>query len=148
MTNMAAMPIYGKILKKSSTPELINWWLWKFVCSFKYISTTKDDQIMIQGWPWPIFRQGEILSLRPLYGKNDSYQYFGNYCSLKSQNWSKDSTECVNEAEWVLKVKVILWPWLMVTQISKLKLVFLRNCWVIWNQSLYHILGRWVKLSP
>ena len=28
---------------------------------------------------------------------------------------------------WVSKVKVIFWPWSKITQISKLKLVFLRN---------------------
>ena len=28
MTNMAAMPIYGKNLLKSSSPEPINWWPW------------------------------------------------------------------------------------------------------------------------
>ena len=37
-------------------------------------------------------------------------------------------------------VKVILWPWSKVTQISKLKLVFLKNIWVIWNQNSYESL--------
>ena len=39
MTNMAAMPIYGKNLNKSSSPEP------KFVCSIVYVSTTKVVQI-------------------------------------------------------------------------------------------------------
>ena len=38
MTNMAAMPIYGKNLK---TPEAIDQWPWNLVCSIVYASTTK-----------------------------------------------------------------------------------------------------------
>ena len=59
MTNMAAMPIYGKNLKKSSSPELAGWPL-NLVCSIVNVSTTKIIQIMTQGWPWPILRQGQI----------------------------------------------------------------------------------------
>ena len=44
MTNMAAMPIYGKNLKKSSTPEPLD-----LVCSIVYGSTTKVVQIMTLG---------------------------------------------------------------------------------------------------
>ena len=43
---MAAMPIYGKNLKKSSSPEPIDWWPWNLVCSIVYASTTKVVQIM------------------------------------------------------------------------------------------------------
>ena len=56
MTNMAAMPIYGKNLKKSSSPEPIDQWPWNLVCSIVYKSTTKVVQIMTLGWPWPILR--------------------------------------------------------------------------------------------
>ena len=48
MTNMAAMPIYGKNLKKSSSPEPIDRWPWNFVCSIIYASTTK----VVQFSPW------------------------------------------------------------------------------------------------
>ena len=41
MTKMAAMPIYGKNLKKSSSPEPIDQWPWNLVCSIVYGSTTK-----------------------------------------------------------------------------------------------------------
>ena len=34
-------------------------------------------------------------------------------------------------------------PWAKVTQISKFKLVFLRNLWVIWNQISYE--SSWEK---
>ena len=59
MTNMAAMPIYGKTFKKSS-PEPIDRWPWNFVYSIVCASTTKSVQIMSLGWPWPILCQGQI----------------------------------------------------------------------------------------
>ena len=134
MTNMAAMPIYDKNLKKSSSPEPINRWLWNLVCSIVYESTTNDVQIMTLGWPWLSLSQGQIWEKWKLL-------LFGNYCSFRSQSCLKHSTKWDNEVEWVSKVKVILWPWSKVTQISKLKLVFLgRNCWAIWNQSSYESL--------
>ena len=69
MTKMATMPIYGKNLKKSSSPEPIDQWPWNLVCSIVYVSTTKIVQIISLGWPWPILRQGQIWSHRLLYGK-------------------------------------------------------------------------------
>ena len=69
IANMAAMPIYGKHLKKSSFPEAIDRWPWNLVCSTVYTSTTKIVQIMILGWPWPILRQGQIWLHEPLYGR-------------------------------------------------------------------------------
>ena len=69
MNNMAVMPIYGKNLKKSSSPEPIDQWPWNLVCSIMYGSTTKLIQIMTLGWPWPILHQGQIWSHRLLYGK-------------------------------------------------------------------------------
>ena len=69
MTNMAAMSIYGKNLKKSSSPEPIKRWPWNLVCSIVYGSTTNVVQIMTLGWPWLILRQGQIWSHRLLYGK-------------------------------------------------------------------------------
>ena len=68
MTNMAAMPIYGKNLKKSP-PKSIDWWPWNLVYSIIYARPTKDVQIMTLGWPWPILRQGLIWPHRLLYGK-------------------------------------------------------------------------------
>ena len=133
MTNMAAMHICGKNLKKSSAPEPIDQWPWNLVYSIVYGSTTKVVQIMTLRWPWPILRQGQIWSHRLLYGKKWKL-FFGNYCSLGSQSCLKHLAKSVNEVEWVSKVKVILWPRSKVTQISKLKLVFLKNSWGIWNQ--------------
>ena len=140
MTNMVAMPIYGKNLKKSSSPEPIDWWLWNLVCSIMYASTTKVVQIMTLGWPWPILRWGQIWSHRLLYGRKRELSFFDKYCSLRSQSCLKHSAKWVYEVEWISKVKVILWPWSKVTQISMLKLVFLKNSLAIWNQSSYESL--------
>ena len=139
MTNMAAMPIYGKNLKKSSSTKPIDRWPWNLVCSIVYGSTTKVVQIMTLGWPWPILRQGRIWWHRLLYGKKWNL-FFGNHCSLGSQSCLKHLAKWVDEVEWVSKVKVILWPWSKVTQISMLKVVCLKNRLAIWNQSSYESL--------
>ena len=68
-TNMATIGIYGKNLKKSSSPEPITWWPWNLVCSIFNARPTKNVQIMTLGWPWPILRQGQIWSHRLLYGE-------------------------------------------------------------------------------
>ena len=69
MTKMAAIPIYGKNLKKSSSPEPKGRWPWNLVCIIGCSSTTKFAQMMTLGWPWPILRQGQIWSFILLYGK-------------------------------------------------------------------------------
>ena len=76
MTNMAAMPIYGKNLKKSSSTEPIDRWPWNLVCSIVYVSTSKIIQIISLGWPWPILCQGQIWSHRLLYGEKVKIIYF------------------------------------------------------------------------
>ena len=69
MTKMAAMPIYGKNLKKSSSSEPKGIWPWNVVCSIGFSSTTKFVQIMTLGWQWPILREGQIWSIVILYEK-------------------------------------------------------------------------------
>ena len=154
MTNMAAMPIYGKNLKKSSSPEPIDPWPWNLVCGIMYVSTTKVVQIKTLVWPWPILRQGQFGHI----GSNFEWEkvkiiyFFGNYCSLRSQSCLKHLAKWVNDVEWVSKVKVILWPWSKVTQISKLKLVFRRNSWAFgtkihmkaWGRIRNENLYKWV----
>ena len=137
MTNMAAMPIYGKNLKKSSSPEPVDPWHWNLVCSIMYGSTTKVVQIKSLVWPWPILHQGQFGHIGFCMGKSENYLFFGNYCSLRSQSCLKHLGKWVNDIEWVSKVSVIFWPWSKVTQVSKLKLVFHRNSWAIWNQNSY-----------
>ena len=60
LTNMAAMPIYGKNLKKSSSAEPKGWWPWNLVCIIGCSSTTNFSQMMTLGWPWPILWQGQV----------------------------------------------------------------------------------------
>ena len=140
MTKMAAMPIYGKNLKKSSFPEPIDRWPWNLVCSIVYVSTTKIFKLS----PWvdldPFYAKVKFGYIGFCMGKSENYLFFRNYCSLRSQTCLKHSAKWVHEVGWVSKVKVILWPWSKVTQISKLKLVFLKNRWAIWNQSSYESL--------
>ena len=101
-------------------------------------------------WVLPrLFKLSPWVDLDPFYakvkfghigfcmGKSENYLIFRNYCSLGSQSCLKHSAKWVYEVGWISKVKVILWPWSKVTQISKLKLVFLKNGWAIWNQSSY-----------
>ena len=114
-----------KTLKKSSSPEPIDWWPWNLVCSIVYASTTKVLQIMTLGWPWPILLNLKFGHIGFCMGKSENYLFFGSYCSLRSQSCLKHWAKWVNEVEWVSKVKVILWPWSKVTQISKL------NAWVL-----------------
>ena len=136
MTNMATMPIYGKNLKNSSSPEPIDRWPWNLVCSFVYASTTKIVQIMTLDWPWPTLHQVQIWLHRLLYGRKWIF-FFGNYCSLRSQSHLKRSAQWVNEVEWVSKVKVILWPWPKVIQISKLN-VWL---WPVYSEEWFRASG-------
>ena len=64
-------------------------------------------------------------------GKSENYLFFRTYCSLRSQSCLKHSAKWVNEVEWVSKVKVILWLWSKVTQISKLN-VWVLSCILRW----------------
>ena len=87
MTNMAAMPIYSKNLKKSSSPEPIDWWLWNLVCNIVYVSATKIVQSMTLGWPWLILRRGQIWSHRILYGKKGELLFLA-HLSTKCSWWA------------------------------------------------------------
>ena len=138
MTNMAVVPIYGKNLKKSS-PEPIDQWPWNLVRSIVYESTTKIVEIMTLGRPWLILRQGQIWSHRLLNGKKWKLFIFLKTIAALGLKvaWS------VYEVEWVSKVKVILWPWSKVTQISKLNFC-LFACILRWAiQGLLALLFCW-----
>ena len=143
MINMAAMSIYGKNLKTSSSPEPIDWWPWNLVCSIVYASTTKIIQILTLGWPWYILRQGQIWSHRLLYGKKWKLLFFDNYCSLRSQSCLKHYGKWVYEVEWVSKVKVIHWPWSKVTQIWMLKLFSQRQLGHLEPKVIWKLTGEW-----
>ena len=93
LTKMAAMPINGKNLKKSSSQEPKVRWPWNLVCIIGCSSTTKFVQMMTLGWPWPILRQGQIWSFMCLYGKKGKTMDFSEtivLCDLKlaTDDWS------------------------------------------------------------
>ena len=85
MTKMAAVPIYGKNLKKSSL-EPKGRWPWILVCINGWSSTTKFAQMMTLGWSWPILRQGQIWSLMLLYGKKVKQWIFQKLLSFMIWN--------------------------------------------------------------
>ena len=92
MTKMAAMPIYNKNLKKSSSPQPKGRWLWNFVCNVGCSSAIKFIQMMTLGWPWPILQQDQIWSLMLLYEKKVNNGFVRNYCRpwLETSNrWPK-----------------------------------------------------------
>ena len=135
MKNMAAMPRHGKNLTKSSSPEPVGHNLGTYsMCMCKWVLPR-----VFKLWPGLTlthFGRVKFGFISYCMGKSKNCVHFGNYCSLMSQSWLKHSTKWVLEVtyKWISKVKVIIWPWLKVTQISELKLVFLWNSWVIWNQ--------------
>ena len=76
MTNMAIMPIYGKNIKKISSPEPIEWWLWNLVCSIGNLSNTKIVQTMTLDWSCPILWQGRIEENANTYDFMESLEDF------------------------------------------------------------------------
>ena len=92
MTKMAAMLIYGKKLKKSSSPEPKGQWPWNLVCSIGCLSTTKFVQMMTLSWPWPIYGKVKFGPLCFCMGKRKNNGFFRNYCRLwfeTSNRWPK-----------------------------------------------------------
>ena len=140
MTNMAAMPIYGKnlknlLLQNQLTDDLETWYvalcMWVLPILFKVFLLVDLDLF---------YAKVKFGHIGFCMGKSENYLFIRNYCSLRSQSCLNHSAKWVYEVGWESKVKVILWPWSKVTQISKLKLVFLKNSWAIWNQSSYESL--------
>ena len=110
MTKVAAMPIYGKKLKISSSVEPKGRWSRKLVCIIGYSSLFKS-------WLW-----GDIdlfygkVKFGPLcfcMGKKvKQWIFFRNYVVYYikvGRCWW--STKWVQESLWVPQVKVIHWPW-------------------------------------
>ena len=86
-------------------------------------------------WPWVdldlFYAKVKFGHISLCMGKSENYLFFGTYCSFWSQSCLKHSAKWVYEVEWVSKVKVILWSWSKVTQISKLN-VWLLACILRW----------------
>ena len=89
--------------------------------------------ILFKGWPSSdldlYYGKVKFGNLGFSIGKSENT--FWNYCS----QWPE--TDGFNEDMWVLKVKVISWPWPKVVYIQKFKPDFLRNYCVYLNQTLY-----------
>ena len=106
MIKMATMPIYGKNLKKSSSPEPKGQWPWNLVCSLGCSSTTKFVQMMTLGWPWPILQQDQIWSLMLLYGKKDKTMHFSETIVVYDL---KVATDDRSDKKFLLTSKRCLW---------------------------------------
>ena len=104
MTKMAAMAIYGKNLKKSSSLEPKGQWPWILVCIIWCLSTTKFAQLMTLGWPWPIFWQGQIWSLRLLNGKKVKHWIFQK---LLSSMWFETGNRWLKWQEVSVDIKTL-----------------------------------------
>ena len=129
MTKMAAMPIYGK---KPFKNLLLQNWQADFHETWYIASGTPAHHSLFKWWPWVdldlFYGKVKFGNLGFSIGKSENFQ---NYCSL----WPE--TYWDNGDMWVLKVKVISWPWPKVIYIWELKLVFLRNYWANQSQILY-----------
>ena len=135
MTKMAAMPIYGKKLKKYSSPEPIDRWPWNLVCSIVYASTTKVFKL----WPWIDFDQFNAKvkfgHIGICMGKSENYLLFRTIAALGLKvAWSIQLNELMKLSENQRSKSFFdLGQRLLRFQSSN----FLRNNCAIWNQSSY-----------
>ena len=76
MTKMVAMPIYGKNLQKSSSPEPIDGWPWNLVCSIGYLSNQdcSNDDLRVT---LTILQQDQIWENANTYDFMESFEDFG-----------------------------------------------------------------------
>ena len=77
MTKMAAMPICGKNLKKSSSLEPKGRWPWNLVCSIGCMSTTctKFVQMMTLGWPWQFTARSNLVPYAFVWEKGKTIDF-------------------------------------------------------------------------
>ena len=121
-----------KTLQKSSSPEPMQA---DFHQTWYVASGTPAHHSLFKWWPWVdldlFYGKVEFGNLDFSIGKRWKRLIFQNICSLWPEtNWK-------NEHMWVLKVKVISWPWPKVIYIQNLKLAFLRNHLANQSQILY-----------
>ena len=127
MTKMATM------LKTFRNLLLWNQWT-DFHETWYLASGTPAHYSLYKWWPWVdldlFYGKVKFGNLGFSIGKSENL-IFQNICNLWPEtNWK-------NEHMWVLKVKVISWPWPKVIYIQNLKLAFLRNHWANQSQILY-----------
>ena len=90
-------------------------------------SGTQALQSLYKWWPW--------VDLDLFYDKVKCGNY--GFSIGKNRNSGQQTSNWIYEDMWVLKVKVISWPWPKVVYIQKIKLDFLRNYCADLNQTLY-----------
>ena len=66
--------------------------------------------------------------------ENENSGFFRNYCSQWPESLYEQTSNWIYEGMWVLKVKVISWPWPKVVYIQKFKPDYLRNYCANLNQ--------------
>ena len=123
-------PYIVKTLKmyfsRSNRPMALKLGMWHCLCEYY-----QGNKL----WPWVdldlFYIKVKFGYIGFCMGESGNYLFIGTCCSLRSQSCLKHSAKWVNEVEWVSKVKVILWPWSKVTQISKLS-VWLLACILRW----------------
>ena len=124
MTSMAAMPIYGKNFKKSSSLEPNSRWPRTLVCSIEYSSTTKFVQMMTLGWPWPVVaafflstktkrkRNGNETKTLHKRGFRHAFWVFSKRFDVKPMKWQKRfSIKCVSLSENVFRNVLTFSQW-------------------------------------
>ena len=93
MTKMTAMPIYVKTTLKIFL-GLKGQWPWNLVCSTGEAGPINIVQMMILGWPWPIFksRSNSNWITGICMGKRQNSGFFWS-CSLWYQSWLMQSAK-------------------------------------------------------
>ena len=123
MTNMAAMPIYGKNLLKSSSLEPKGGWPWDLVCTIEYFKIYSNNA---PGFTLTYFiaRSNSVpyafvLEKVKIMDFSETIVVYGIKVGRRSQlKW-------IHEVLLVPKVKVIHWPWSKSLRINIIKLLFL-----------------------
>ena len=99
MTNMAAIPIYGKtlinlLLQNQLTNDLETW----YVASCMGVLPK-----LFKLLPWVdldrFYAKVKFGYIGFCMGKSENYLFFGNFCSLGSQSCLKHLAKCVNQVE-------------------------------------------------
>ena len=124
-------PYMVKTLQKSSSPEQRT----DFHETWYVASVTPVYHSLFKWWPWSdldqFYSNVKFGNIGFSIGKSDNCWFFRTFAACDPEtNWK-------NEHMWVLKVKVISWPWPKVVYIQNLKLAFLRNHWANQSQILY-----------
>ena len=132
-------PPCSKLLKTFKNLLLQSRWT-DFYKTWYVASGTPVHHSLYKWWPWVdldiIYGKVKFGYIGFSIGKSENNGFFRKYSSLWPENWYMQTTNWVNEGKWVLKVKVISWPWPKVIYIWKLKPALLRYHWAILNQIL------------